>query len=240
MDNIFNVPTHADGLRMPALVAVDGELMPSPPFEALGAGVVDVPLIISTMAQEPGKAPANMFNASVLSPAKFVEQLSRYFDGFLGDGFGARLGALYANFTTRSAQLSFDSIAADIGVGCGNRELAAAATAGFSRSKVYSVVNAVGSGPFYAYHGRDLQSATTDKGEQGVRIRAWWREFGETGAVAAWRGANDGRAGEASGAAAIVTNVLTDSAVVQEEGYHEDVCALWRASGAGPEFWWSN
>ena len=220
---------------MPTLVVVDGHLMPKAPLEAFAAGVVDVPLVISSMAQEPGQAPGNLFNASLLSPAKFVEQLGRYFDGFLGVGFGARLGALYANVTAKGTQLSFDSIVADVGVGCGNRQLAAAAAAGFSRSKVYSVVNAVGGGPFYAYHGRDLQSATKDKGEQGKRIRAWWREFGESGAVAAWRSANGGNAEEV-----LVTNVLTDSDVLQQQDYREDVCALWRASGAGPEFWWSN
>ena len=81
----------------------------------------------------------------------------------------------------------------------------------------------------WAYHGRDLEYATTDTGEQGERIRGWWRELGETGAVKEWASAKRG-----------VTNVLTNEAVLKQSGFRAEACALWASHGAGPDFWWSN
>ncbi len=237
MGNIFNVPTHADGLRMPALLAVDGTTLAAPPLAALARPLHDVPLVLSSMAQEPGADPGNHFNASGLSPAAFAAQLGLYFDGFMGAGFGRQLAGLYANETAVSAQLAFDSIAADIGVTCGTLVLAGAAADAFS-SPVYSLVNAVRGRTerVGAFHGRDLATATRDPGRQGRRLRAWWKEFATTGAVREWTAATSTTTpGERR-----ATNVLLDDAVDVRRDWRGEACRMWREGGAGPEFWWSN
>mgnify|MGYP002038005430 CR=1 FL=1 len=121
MANIFDVPRFADGLRAPGIAAVDGAVVAAPLLEALARPVVDVPLIVSTMAQEPGAWPNNMFNASAMSPAQFQQQLAEDWDQVFGDGFAASVVKLYGADVADNAQKAWDTIAADAGVFCGNK-----------------------------------------------------------------------------------------------------------------------
>ena len=122
MQNIFNVPTHRDGLRLPTLLAIDGSCPARPLLEALHEPIVDVPLVVSSMAHEQGMLPANHYNASTLNEAEFVAQLGLYFDENFGDGFGAQLAKHYEAEVAISPQKAWDAIAADIGVNCGSLE----------------------------------------------------------------------------------------------------------------------
>jgi para-nitrobenzyl esterase len=230
-DSIFNVPIHADGLRMPTLLSVDGLCPEKPLLEALREPIIDVPLVVSTMAQEQGQWAGNHFNASSMSAPEFVAQLGRYFDEMLGEGFGAELATHYEADIAESPQKAWGSIAADIAMTCGNMEVAAAAAAGFG-SPVYRVYNTMHSDTrMWAYHHQDMHLAQTDAGARGRRLRGWWREFAATGAVADWRAA-------AGGGGGIVTNVVANNSLHAERAFKAGVCALWREHGAGPEFWW--
>jgi carboxylesterase type B len=240
--NIWNVPTHSDGLRPPTFLGVDGLCPAKPLMEALHEPTIDVPLIIHTMAHEQGRRPSNHFNASRMSAPEFVAQLGRYFDQLFGEGFGAELATHYEAEIAENPQKAWNAIAADIGVNCGNLEVAAAAASGLGE-RVYSVFNRMES-PFgyhtskghlrWAYHGFALDLATDNEGAMGKRVRGWWHEFASTGAVAEWRVADGG---DGNG---IVTNVVTNDTVHSETAFKADLCALWREHGAGPDFWWGD
>ena len=234
MANIFDVPRFADGLRAPGIAAVDGAVVAAPLLEALARPVVDVPLIVSTMAQEPGAWPNNMFNASAMSPVQFQQQLAEDWDQVFGDGFAASVVKLYGADVADNAQKAWDTIAADAGVFCGNKRAASA-----FKSDVYSLHNEVYGTDTkrFAFHGRDLVYATQGAGAQGARIRDIWFEFASTGAVAAWTPVGGGGSGA-------TTMRLTNNATLLAKDFKADVCALWSAHAGGRDgfgrFWWSN
>merc|ERR1712216_377171 len=61
-ENIFGLSYHKDGLRAPGLAVADGYTLPEPLDKALEQVTgVDVPMIISNMAQENGIEPAYNF-----------------------------------------------------------------------------------------------------------------------------------------------------------------------------------
>ena len=254
MPDIFNVPLGEHGMRMPAIAAVDGVLIPRPPLASYAsAPYINVPVVFSTMAQEPGQGPGNSRNASKMTAAQFTAQLTSYFDELFGAGFGVKLAALYADEIAVSRQKAFDSIVADAKVACGNLALAAAAARGFSAStNVYSVVNALHNSDVargindWSWHGLDLHYATAVADDAAVgganakQMRRWWKEFATNGTVSEWTMA---AAAREKNSPRIYTNVLTNAKVEAIAGFKDDVCALWRDATSSSDaalWWWSN
>jgi len=250
MDNIFSLPAHADGLRMPGLAAVDGVLLRAPGglVAAFGAGEgANVSLVVSSMAQECGAAPGQRMPPGSVSA--FGAAIDAHFDAFLGPPsarVGERATALYAaelggGGAPVTTQRAYDTMAADIEMSCGNKALALAAAGGRPAFKgappVYSVYNGVGAAPAWAFHGSDLAMATAGRGAAARGLRAAWLEFANTGAVAAWMPV-DTPAGPASNVLGEDSGGLTSTVSVDNR---RQQCAYWQGElGFGEAFWWSN
>lgn len=230
MDNIFDLPRYNDGLRMPGLAVVDGDVLREPVKEAYKHARNDVPVIFSSMAQECGGSPGE--NVSKLSPSQFASHLADVFS-YMNSSFGYQVADLYANVSSHSTQLEFDTIAADIEMTCGNLALARAAGQGFRQSPVYLVYNEMHvDDVHWANHGSDLMLATQGEGPSADALRDAWYEFASTGQVSAWQ--------PVSASKPWVTVRLGNAGVRSEVGWKQEECNFWRDAGFGSQFWWSN
>lgn len=217
----------ADGLTVPA---------PLPEAFAKVTGV-DVPFIVSSMAQEAGRGPRD--DVTGMSSPQFTHFLSNKFAAW-GPGLGHSLAALYREEISESVQKAYDTIAADQGMTCGNHAVAIAAAQGF-QSPVYSMYNeaynTTESPATWAYHGYDLKLASKVASPVGARLRALWYEFAATGAIASWTPvvARMQAAGNTT-----TMRFLPEGFWRAAASWRSDVCTFWKRHGAGPQFWWSN
>lgn len=234
-DNLFDLPRHRDGLRLPGLAVVDGDIVREPVEQALAMGRNDVPVIISSMAQEGGFFPGEKFDWA-LTPEEFQKRLQGDF-AFMSPDLGDDVAKLYASQIGVSAQMAFETIAADIEMACGNLALALAASRGFRRGPVYLVYNEQhGEGIFHnlawAYHGADLAAASTGTGEMASELRSAWHEFAATGRVAAWQ--------PVGSVSPWVSMRLQNNGTRASAAWKLKECQFWKENGFGKEFWWSN
>jgi len=230
MDNIFDIPRHLDGLRMPGLAVVDGDVLREPIMEAFAHVYNDVPVIFSTMGQECGQAPGR--DVSSFSREKFDKYLVDSF-AYVNAYFGLSVVDLYAPITANSTQRAFDTIAADIEMTCGNLALAEAAGRHFQKSPVYLVYNEqFEDNKSWAFHGHDLMLALFGDSPSAVALRDAWHEFAATGRVSGWQ--------PVTAAQPWATIHLQSDGVQVVPGWKQKECEFWRAACFGPEFWWSN
>eukprot|EP00854_Cymbomonas_tetramitiformis_P009079 gene9079-10758_t len=196
---IMDWPMQRSGLGACGLPVVDGVNLPKPLLEALGQETpyMDVPLIVWNNDQEIGTFFAEHGRHSDIlgmTSRVFRDYLVKHFDGLKPD-LGEKVAALYSDEIEREPMLAYDQIGSDLGVSCGNIEVAKHAGKSFS-SPVYSVVMTAAlsgrPGGFLskAYHGLDLELATQSSDKQALARRdvwtAWyvrdiWQSFAEHG-----------------------------------------------------------
>lgn len=252
----------------PAVVAVvDGKTVTLPLLDALAVPVIDVPLIVSNMGQEPDLAPAAMvYNLSASAFEAFAQKTM----GAFGPDFAARLLKYYQAEMAVSPQKAYDSISADIEMTCGNIDVAAAASAGF-KSPVYSLVvqappshpvNMTMVGPYaprYAFHVWDMIAASQLFSlpmmgmnymahpydlKLGATISNAWKSLTTSGTLAGtgWHAMDpDGSAYNTVVISATGSGSAMSVEVANEPSYKADVCMWYRTRGLGsPTFWWSD
>uniref|UniRef100_A0A7S1CAD9 Carboxylic ester hydrolase n=1 Tax=Bicosoecida sp. CB-2014 TaxID=1486930 RepID=A0A7S1CAD9_9STRA len=258
--NIFGIPSDPKGLAMPPLAIVDGATVTMPVAQALSSGLVDVPLIVQSMAEEPDLLPAKIvYNMSV---SQFRDWLDPHMAKF-GSMFAEEALVNYISPLAVNPQKAYDQISADIGVTCGNNVLAAAAGTGF-RSNVYQgyvtqgpskPVAAIPDGysPRYAFHMWDLIAAcglwdffeaysgtayapSTADAALGATIAASWKALnahGELPASMNWATVSSAPGFPDSQAQGIVT-----SHVATVTNNKATTCRWWGTHGVGKLFWW--
>ena len=126
---VFNFPTKvtATGWNAAGIPFFDGDVIQIPLLEALAMSVVDVPLIISSMADEIGIAPGR--DVSALSDAQWHDLLLSSFSTSVNPAWEGAGNALYAAYKAQSdvsPQLAFLAIMSDMGVNCASSVLASA------------------------------------------------------------------------------------------------------------------
>ena len=104
---------------------------------ALASGLVDVPLILTTMRDEDDNGP----NQTIVSwsQAQLDAFLDRHFTMW-SNTTGAAIAQLYADVSAADAGQAYYDLDADTGVGCGHIVIATAAGQGY-KSPVYLGVN---------------------------------------------------------------------------------------------------
>lgn len=112
-------------------------MVTKPLLKALKEGMVDVPLILGSLAQEPDAQPARILWDTPVSD--FKELVNKTFRPW-GMGAGSKILSIYeSDLKSGGPQKAYDSIIADYGATCGNIDVAKTAAQGFS-SPVYSYV----------------------------------------------------------------------------------------------------
>lgn len=252
--------TNPRGLDLPGIAIVDGDVVQASLLDALKQGLVDVPLIITSMAAEPDAQPGQLVGN--LTSAAFQAQWNAAFAPW-GADMGARIAAQYPVEAQESHQLLYDVAIADYGQTCSSRAAAAAATAGF-KSPVYQVVfNHSPSKPVWnfdpayaqrwPFHSWDILSTfmtydifspsfglptyqpSAEDAAWGALVRQMLLEFAHAGrldAQAAWGWAPFGTGG--------VVGVFNTTGVTGVPNYKAGLCQWWLDAGFGPGFWWSN
>eukprot|EP01138_Halocafeteria_seosinensis_P008210 gb/GECG01008391.1/.p1 GENE.gb/GECG01008391.1/~~gb/GECG01008391.1/.p1 ORF type:complete len:367 (+),score=24.85 gb/GECG01008391.1/:1-1101(+) len=116
---------------------VDGKVVTKPLIQALKEGMVDVPFILGSLAQEPDAQPGRILWDS---PVKDFQELVNQTFRPWGTGTGSKILDIYASdLKSGGPQKAYDSILADYGANCANIDVAKTAAQGFS-SPVYSYV----------------------------------------------------------------------------------------------------
>lgn len=264
----FGLPTQADGLHLAGIVLVDGRVVVAPLLEALSSSppIIDVPLIVSSMAQEVDLNPAQLvYN---LSAPQFYDFLGSSYKaaGFASpDALVATVKNDYAAYVVTSPQLAYDSIVSDTGSVCGNLEVARTAALGFSSPVYAGYVTAAPASPFpavnpnypaqFAFHGFDLAAGAhqwdflSDVSSAppyqpqladelfGATLRAHWQNFARDGELPAAGGWLNATAGSWP---VQMTVGVTSLQTISEEGLKSVACDHWQRNGFGPSFWWSD
>jgi hypothetical protein len=245
--NIFDIPHHLDGLRMPGLATAGLiGIAPDGIVQSYHEGMSkNVSLIVSNMAQECGQLPGA--SVTKLKGAACVNFFEKAFS-FVSPVTGAAAAKVYAAEIAQDCQLAFDSMAADIEMTCGSNAVALAAAekrlaseTATSAAPVYHVFNAQTSagcmgtaGKCYANHGSDLGMACTGKGPRADALRDAWIEFATTSRVAAWVPV------DATPAQATAV-VMEDNGTRSVGGWKASTCEFWRQHKlGGQQFWWSD
>jgi carboxylesterase type B len=238
MANIFDIPRYKDGLRAPGLAVVDGHFLREPVIDAYTRVRNDVPVIFSTMGQECGMGPGK--NVSALSAEEFKDYLVKSFS-YVNASFGLQVADLYAPLISRSRQLAFDTMAADVEMACGNLALAEAAGQNFQKSPVYLLYNEQHiNEDWWGSHALDLECATTsdypfDNHQceiMGHALRDIWLEFASTGKVSKWD--------PVTAAKPWATTHMTNDGTSTATGWKQKECSFWKSAGFDASFWWSN
>ncbi|KAK3259488.1 hypothetical protein CYMTET_31517 [Cymbomonas tetramitiformis] len=268
---IMDWPMQRSGLGACGLPVVDGVNLPKPLLEALGQETpyMDVPLIVWNNDQEIGTFFAEHGRHSDIlgmTSRVFRDYLVKHFDGLKPD-WGPKVAALYSDEIEREPMLAYDQIGSDLGVSCGNIEVAKHAGKSFS-SPVYSVVMTAAlsgrPGGFLskAYHGLDLELATQSSDKQALARRdvwtAWyvrdiWQSFAEHGDLRRHRwvevvqpsDVQDSLCNGTSGGPTLlptyhVMEVANGRPAIPRKNMKRRQCSFWRSQSFGAEFWWSN
>lgn len=179
---VFGLPPGPQGMDYPGLPVVDGVVLKESFLDAFGSGVIDVPLMLGNVAEEPDLWPAAKVGQFSLSEWQLF--LDKTFEDFDGDVGNQLYEAFYGDVAREGgdAQRAYDALVSDIGLTCPNIKVAqaAAATKGemqrrktHRKSSTYLFVNtmtpSVPIGPIgnypnsdvpyygrYAFHGWDL------------------------------------------------------------------------------------
>lgn len=255
---IFSWPTRADGLGACGLPVIDGVTLPKAildTFRDEAPPVMDVPLIVWSNAQEIGTYDNDHRSPYMgLSASAFREVVIQNFDS-IRNGSGEAVAAMYKTQIETESLLAYDEIGTDVGMTCGNLEIARAAATHFS-SPVYSVVMTANiSSPDpkgiinKAFHRLDDKFATmeyTNEEEGGrsveddaiaVRIRDIMQTFAEQGIVPGWSNVSDGAS---QGNSYTVMEVRNSTWVHGVPAFKYRECEFWDQLGVGQSFWWSN
>ena len=116
---------------------VDGVVVKKPLLDALHEGMIDVPLILGTMAQEPDAQPNKvLWDTSVSDFKKLINDTFQPW----GKGTGPKVLEMYEDeLNSGGPEKAYCTLIADYGATCANIDVAKAAAQGFS-SPVYSYV----------------------------------------------------------------------------------------------------
>lgn len=169
---IWNLPKSPNGQYYAGLPVVDGVILKYPFEEALCKGVMDVPLLLGNMGQEPDIGPD--LDVSNYSLEEWKQFLESYFLPW-GASVGEEVYNLYKSSAEVNPQLAFDEIVSDYGITCASSFIARQAltcTSSSFQSPLYIFYNTwalsnsftVNSGLTvrYAFHGLDLIAATSN------------------------------------------------------------------------------
>eukprot|EP01116_Phalansterium_solitarium_P020122 TRINITY_DN5841_c0_g1_i2.p1 TRINITY_DN5841_c0_g1~~TRINITY_DN5841_c0_g1_i2.p1 ORF type:complete len:562 (-),score=97.94 TRINITY_DN5841_c0_g1_i2:163-1809(-) len=249
-DWLMDLPT--PGSIISPLAIVDGVTVTKEVRASLLAGVNDVPLILGTMHEEPDIEP--VVDVRNLTVAEYEAYLQKRFSPW-GADFYQQVLALYPTASFDGVQQSYDSISADIGVICGNLQLAQSASDGFKSSVFMYITRQRPEVPecffsgftycsTYSYHTFDLDCLSNDFGYLlpllpedvafGDYLRGVFAEFASTGRIqdSAWKDFN------ASGSEQyVVTELLTNSSIWPMA--KKSQCDFWHSQGFDV-FWWQN
>jgi carboxylesterase type B len=250
---IPNSPPPTEAPAQPGIVIVDGQTVVTDVFSGVRRAIVDVPMIITTMAQENGMGPAKMVRG--WSRERLVDYLNQFWgSSWQGAHFGDRVMQLYDSdksvLPTFEAQHYYDTIGSDPEVTCGCIALATAAGRSF-KSPVYSGYTIQGpSHDFYshddAFHMWDLIAAgqmwgtlfkPTDADRAfGDNILSHWLEMAyhlELSPASGWKSIQSALTGSYNGA-------LLSSNTTSVQNLLMEKCDFWTAAGVGEDYWWAN
>ena len=244
----------------PGLVIVDGVTITMPLPQALHAGLVDVPTIISSMQTEMDGS----FNESMAwnqeAFDRFCGQQFRHWPAEVGPG----IAALYDPMAQESAGFAFYNLQSDVCVTCGNAAIAVQAGFGF-RSPVYLMLNTHWpSHPIYGsstsavpkhfpYHTWDTTCAfDTWAGHKqagggpyvplqadldyGANLRQLWLQLTRDGVLPS----NCKTVNDVGGFPANYNTVLLSNTVVTALNYKTHMCDQLYTYGLDEKFWWVN
>jgi carboxylesterase type B len=235
------------------LVIVDGVTIVQPLLDALAAGIIDVPMIVQTMAAETDFEPkSNVANWTAHDFSGFVTSTFSGWGPRVVDG----INAAYANTAQENAAEAYYALDADIGITCGSAAVAVAASSGAPVYLAQVVQPPAHPYPFFPgrkslfpFHMFDfitafgtwglpyLPGATYTPGPTdlalGAMLRTAWLELATTGEIAAapYQRVN---------ATSIVTAVLRAENPTAEVGWKTAVCAELDRFELGQRYWWVN
>jgi carboxylesterase type B len=136
---IWGLPTDPTGAHYAGLPVIDGKVLTVPFAAALEAGLVDVPLLISSMAQE-STAPATLTTVQ-----EWQAMLTSTFSPWPNSSAPALAVGTYDQYLAEAlldVDRAYSSVNADVGLACANREVAARAKlGGLYTSPIYVAVN---------------------------------------------------------------------------------------------------
>lgn len=225
--------------------------------QSLQAAVVDVPLVISNMAQECDLAPDVDVHDFPLSA--WLKLLNDTFNQ-LPWSDGAAVAAAYANESAVDPAMAYASINADYSLSCGNVAIARAAKLAGFRSPIYVFLNewhpehtAGQQRSRWAFHGFDYGAAFEQWDDmhmtpsaQDAALGAHMREvfaafmYGNLTEIRGWnvRTVDSDPAFPANA----ITNVVSISGggSIATVNYKTSVCQLWSRMGLDERFWWIN
>ena len=264
VDILPSIPTTTNGMHLPGLGIVDGVTIPFALETALSAGLIDVPIIFSVMAQEMDIG-ANA-TVAAMSPAEFKSAVRSGFS-IWGPGTGDAILDFYAEDVAVSPEKAYNSFSGDFMVGCGNIEVTKAAAKGFQSPVYYFRVEMEPANPtgyhfsdpanHYAFHMHDylLATRTFDLSppptyqpqepdfSNGDLLRSTWVELIKNGKISSDLNVRDIRdvPPGSSFPADYVANVFTSPGRVSPElNNRAEICMFYLSKGIDSRYWWVN
>ncbi|CAJ1380992.1 unnamed protein product [Effrenium voratum] len=246
-DSLYDYPTNRVGLssRVSTLVHVDGHTVTFALEDALQEGLVDVPILFQSMAQELGCAPAPQL--ADISRQNFSHFLRDSFAVY-GEGVAEEIDALYQHY--EPPEKGGYAIDADTGAACGLRRLTQAAAKGFKSPVYWSTVTAGPSRPMpgqrFAFHNWDLTAAaeifddyepSNEDLSLGRRLRADWFElaiFGTLREAEGWKKVQDSAPGQ------VIGSEVGELSNRWNADHKATECAFWTSIGVDQRWWWIN
>jgi len=256
-------PDSLTGFHYPGLTVVDGVTLTMSFVEALQTGLVDVPLIIQSMAQEMDLwANQTISNWSIATYESYLTESLNIFSPDAGSIISSAYDEVFATNLTGLVDVTLTT---DEGMTCANPIVAAIAGKGFQSPVYLSYVSQWPSSPLiapgsdglfsilYASHLWDYIAATNawtffsvdgaptfpanaNDVALGRTIRSSWYEIASKGHLSAlkWKTVNS------AGNSATVTNVIDNNSVTPSVNFKQGVCAAWSGIGFGVGEWWCN
>ena len=237
---------------MSTLLHVDGTTVEQPLLQALGAGLHDVPLLLSSTQAEMNVMPIErMLGAS-------REQLHEFWDEqfvpLYGRDMVRELRHHYRAYDPPEAAVyALDS---DTGPACGLMHVALSAARAFTSPVYLATVEAAPSKPTgnssFAYHCWDWDAASACWGsgypapmvpseedkQFGKMLLASWVAFVQHGRMDQDSGWHEVLA--RPGAQHYYHNVVKKGEVVAVRDHKTELCAWWQSQGVGQNWWWIN
>ena len=173
LSGLFDLPTDPSGQGYAGLPVVDGQVIALPFGESLFQAVVDVPLLMGNMGQEPDIKPGRDVSAFSLAEWKAL-LVSNFMPWGHGETMGQELYALYEEQAQDNVQKAFDELVSDYGITCAAPSIARDALQSGSKfsSPLYIFYNSwplenafVNGDNFtvqYAWHSLDLDAFSSD------------------------------------------------------------------------------
>lgn len=249
----FELPNVTGGLRLPGLAVVDGEVLETAPIETFAAGDgVDVPFVVSVMAQEINLLPTDP-DMNKMSATDFEKYITSTFAN-MGKGLAGKIVEQYKDTIAESPLKAYGTIGTDPMMACSSIKLSEAAAKGNSKP-VYMLMNEahiynttslnigfpwpwVPDNQLWSFHTLDLSAAMFNDFNISKRLRKSWYEFASTGKISEYKAINPDKIGNGEG---VTVNRFLNDNVIIAPGWKQDVCQFWSEAGlGGEEFWWSD